>query len=80
MEHHFHTTDGIVDTLVAPQLALDYLDVARDPVQVPPHTRREVVDDANRIAAREQRSSQVRADEPCAAGDENMSAHRTDAS
>ena len=60
---------GVVHALVAPQLALDDLDV--EAVEVLAVAGREVVEHAHLVAALEQRAHEVRADEAAAAGDED---------
>ncbi len=61
--------DGVVHALVAPQLALDDLDV--EPLEVRAVAGREVVEHAHLVAALEQPAHEVRADEAGAAGDEH---------
>ena len=61
--------DGVVDALVAAQLALDDLD-RRSPSRFARDPGREVVEHAHLVAALEQRADEVRADEAGAAGDE----------
>ena len=63
--------DGREHTLEAAEVALHDLDVLRDVEQVAPVARREVVEDADIVAALEQRVDQMRPDEPGAAGDEH---------
>ena len=72
MEHELGAADGRVDTLVAPQLSFDHLDVRLEAGEVRAASGREVVEHAHLVAAREQRSNEVRADEARAAGDENL--------
>ena len=62
--------DGVVDALVAAQLALDDLHV--EGVEVGAVAGREVVEHAHLVAALEQRAHEVRADEAAAAGDEDF--------
>ena len=68
MEDDLDAADGVVDALVAAELALDDLDV--EPVEVRARAGREVVEHAHLVAALEQRAHEVRADEAGAAGDE----------
>ena len=75
MEDELDAAHGVVDALVAPQLPLDHLDVVLEPFEVPAVAGREVVEDANAVAALEERANEVRADESGAAGDEDPPAH-----
>ena len=69
MEDDLDAAHGVVDPLVAAQLALDDLDA--EPVEVRARAGREVVEDAHLVAALEQRPHEVRADEAGAARDED---------
>ena len=67
MEDELDAADGVVDALVAPQLALDHLDVVLEPGEIPAVAGREVVEHAHAVTALEQRPNEVAADEPRAA-------------
>ena len=69
VEDDLGAADGVVDPLVAAELALDDLD--REPVEVRPRAGREVVEHPHLVAGGEQRPHEVRADEAGAAGDED---------
>ena len=75
VEDELDAADGVVDALVAAQLALDDLDVVLEPGEVRAVAGGEVVEDANRVAALEQRADEVAADESGSAGDEDPAAH-----
>src|SRR5207248_8841058 len=66
-----------VHALVAPELALDELDVALDVREVVAAAGREVVEDADVVAALEQAADEIRADEPGAAGDQHLHGYRS---
>ena len=75
MEDDLDAADGVVDALVAAQLALDHLDVVLETVEVGAVAGGEVVEDAHRVAALEQGVDEVAADESGASGDEDPAAH-----
>ena len=75
MEDELDASDGVVDALVAAQLALDDLDVVLEAGEVRAVAGGEVVEDPNRVAALEELANEVRADEAAAAGDEDLTAH-----
>jgi hypothetical protein len=74
VEDELDASDGVVDALVAAELALDDLDVVLEAGEVRAVAGGEVVEDANRVAAFEQLANEVRADEATAAGDEDAAA------
>ena len=80
MEDELDAAHGVVDALVAAQLALDDLDVVLQAGEVRAVAGREVVEHANGVAALEQRADEVRADEAGAAGDEDPATHAGDPS
>ena len=73
MEDGLAAADRVVHAFVAPQLALDHLDV--EAREVLPASGREVVEDAHGVAAGEQAAHDVRADEAAPPGDEHR--HRS---
>ena len=70
MEDDLDAAHGGVHALVRAEVALDDLDLAAERREVPAAARREVVEDADVVAALEERRDEVRADEPGAARDE----------
>ena len=74
MEDDLDAAHGVVDALVAAELALDELDVSIESRQVGAVAGREVVEHAHVVAPREQRANDVRPDEARAAGDEDLHA------
>ncbi len=77
MEDDLDSAYGVVDPLVAPELALDELDVPIEPGQIGAVAGREVVEHAHVVAPCEQSANDVRPDEAGAAGDEDLHAGRT---
>jgi hypothetical protein len=77
VEDDLGAADRVVDALVAPQLALDEVDVVVDLGQVRPVPGREVVEYPDLVAALEQRPDEVRADEARSTGDERLHASAT---
>ena len=75
MEDDLDAANGVVDTLVAAQLALDDLDVVLDSGQVRAVAGGEVVEDADVVAALQQRMHEVAADKTGSAGDEDLATH-----
>jgi hypothetical protein len=75
MEDDLRAAHCVVHALVAPQLALDDLDAKTGDVCA--RARREVVEHSDLVASLEQCLHEVRADEPGAAGDEDLRAHFT---
>jgi hypothetical protein len=75
MEDELDAAHGVVDALVRAELALDDLDVVRDVREVRPLPRGEVVEHADAVAALDERADEVRADEPAAAGDEDLAGY-----
>ncbi len=70
MEDDLAAADGVVDALVALDVALDQLDVVAELGEVLAPAGGEVVEHAHLVAVVEQALDEVRADEPAAAGDE----------
>ena len=73
VEHDLDAGAGARHRRRVAHVALDELDVARHLGQVLALAREEVVEDANPVAARQQRAHDGRADEPGAAGDRGTS-------
>ena len=72
VEDDLDAADGVVDALVAAQLALDDLDVVLETVEIGAVAGGEVVEHAHRVAALEQSADEVVADESGASGDEDL--------
>jgi hypothetical protein len=72
VEDHVDAADGGVHALVRTEIALDQVDVVLQLREIGATPGREVVEDANVVAALEQRANQVGADEAAAAGDEGL--------
>ena len=75
MENQLDAAHRAVYALVAPQLALDDLDVVLETLQVPSISGREVVDYPHGVSALEKRSDEVGADKAGAACDKNSFGH-----
>src|SRR5439155_3387807 len=75
VEDHLDAADGIVDALVAPQLALDHVDVAVEAGQVAAVAAREVVEHPDLVAVLEEAADEVRADEAAAACHQDAATH-----
>ena len=71
MEDDLDSSYGVVNPLVAPELALDEVDVPIEPGQIGAVAGREVVEHAHLVAPREEGANDVRADEAGSAGDED---------
>ena len=72
MEHDLDAARRSVHALVAPELALDDLDVVRELREVRAVAGGEVVEHADVVAALDQRADEVGADESAPAGDEDF--------
>ena len=77
MEDDLDSAHRVVHALVAPQLALDNLELLDDVGEVSSVAGGEVVEHAHGVALLEQPAREVRADESAAPGDENALAHAT---
>ncbi len=75
MEDDLRAAHGVVNALVAPQLAFDDAHVEAGEVLAP--AGREVVEHAHLVAPLDEGAHEVRADEPAAARDEDAAAHRS---
>ena len=75
MEDELDAANGVVNTLVASQLPLNDFDVVLDPGQVRAVAGGEVVEDADGVAALQQRVHEVAADESGSAGDKDLATH-----
>jgi len=76
MEHDLDSARGGVYTLVAPQLAFHDLDLVGELGEVRAIAGREIVEDANFVAALDQGAGEVRPDEAPAAGDKDLHVER----
>ena len=72
MEDELDAPHRGVDALVRAEITFHHLDVPPERREVGAASGGEVVEDADVVAALEQRLDEVRADEACAAGDEDL--------
>ena len=75
VEDDLGPADGVVDALVAAQVAFDDLDVVLEPFEVGTPAGGEVVEHPDVVALLQQRANEVRPDESCTACDENAPCH-----